>query len=66
MVSDEILEEVSEISGVMAIGDDYLPQNVRNECEGIIPHIQDVKPVDAADAYLFLKAHYGHNQISSG
>jgi hypothetical protein len=53
-VSDEILEEVSEISGVMAIGDDYLPQNVRNECEGIIPHIQDVKPVDAADAYLFL------------
>ena len=58
VVCDEILNEVAEMSEVMAIGDDYIPRNVRDECEEIIPHIEDVKPTDAADAYIFLKAHY--------
>ena len=61
-VSNELLDEVSETSGVMAYGEDYLPRNVREECERAIPHIDDVKP---ADAFLFLKMHYVPNQSLS-
>ena len=64
-VSNELLNEVSETSGVMAYEEDYLPRNVREECERVIPHIDDVKPVDAADAFLFLKMHYVPNQSLS-
>jgi hypothetical protein len=42
----------------MSVGDDYLTHAVREECERIIPAINDVKPNDAATGYLFLKAHY--------
>ena len=57
----EMLDEVSEISGVMAHGEDYLPRHVRAECERVIPQIGDVKPVDAANTFLFLKMHYVPN-----
>ena len=53
LVSDETLNEVAEISGVMAFGEDYLPQHVRAECERVIPHMDGVKPADAADTFLF-------------
>ena len=64
-VSNELLDEVSETSGVMAYGEDCLPRNIREECERVIPHIDDVKPADAADAFLFLKMHYVPNQSLS-
>ena len=57
-MTKEILDEVATISGVMTYGDDYLPQHVRAECERIIPHMNEVKPAEAADTFLFLKAHY--------
>ena len=57
-LTDEALNEVAEISGVMQVGSDFLPCDVRRECERIIPNIENVKAVDAADTYLFLKAHY--------
>ena len=43
----------------MAVGDDFLSAEVRAECERVIPAIEDVKPENAADTYLFLKANYG-------
>ncbi len=43
----------------MSVGDDYLSAEVRAECERVIPAIEDVKPENAADTYLFLKANYG-------
>ena len=30
-------------------GEDYLPQHVQAECERVIPHVNEVKPADAAD-----------------
>ncbi len=40
------------------MGNDFLPCNVRRDCERVIPNIVNVKAVDAADTYLFLKANY--------
>ena len=48
----------------MNVGDDYLTHAVRDECERIIPAINDVKPNDAATAYLFLKTHYNEPSAS--
>ena len=61
-VSQEILDEFAEVSGVMTVGNDYLPCNVRRECERVIPNVGSVKPIDAADTYLFLKANYQEPQ----
>ena len=47
---------MSQLSGVMTVGEDFLSPHVRAECERIIPDIDGVKPMDAADTYLFLKA----------
>jgi len=57
-VSEHALNEVAELSGVLQEGSDYLPQDVIERCERIIPAVDKVKPRDAADTYLFLKAHY--------
>ena len=48
--------------GLMAYGDDYLEPNVRANCERIIPEVETVLPNDAADSFLFLKAHYRHQR----
>ena len=44
----------------MAYGDDYLEPDVGENCERIIPEMETVRPNDAADSFLFLKAHYRH------
>ena len=59
-VSEESLNEVAELSGVLEEGNDYLMADVREGCERIIPEVENVKPKDAADTYLFLKAHYNN------
>ena len=61
-ITDEALDEVRELSGVMDVGEDFLDADVRRECEQIIPEIDQVKPADAADTYLFLKHHYGQSE----
>lgn len=53
-VTQEALDEVATLSGVMSVGDDYLPSSMREECERIVPNIDGVKPAEATDAYLFL------------
>ena len=57
-VTQEALEEVATLSGVMSVGDDYLPSSVREECERIVPNIDGVNRAEAADTYLSLKAQY--------
>lgn len=57
-VTEEALVEVTQLSGVMTVGDDFLSPNVRAECQRIIPEIDGVKPADVADNYLFLKSNY--------
>ena len=50
------------MSGVMIVGEDFLPAAVRTESERIIPDVDDIKPKDAADTFLFLKANYNQEQ----
>ena len=47
---------MAEVSGVLTVGDDYLLPAVRAECEHVIPDTDGVKPCNAADTFLFLKA----------
>ena len=62
-ITDEALDEVRELSGVMDVGEDFLDADVRRECERIVPEIDQVKPLaDAADTYVFLKHHYGQSE----
>lgn len=51
-VTQEALDEVATLSGVISVGDDYLPSSVREECERIVPNIDGVKPAEAADAHI--------------
>ena len=46
----------------MDVGEDFLDADVCRECERIVPEIDQVKPADAADTYLFLKHHYGQSE----
>ena len=62
-VTQELLDEVAEVSGVLTVGDDYLLPAVRAECERIISDIDGVKPCNAADTFLFLKAHYNEQSV---
>ena len=41
-----------KLSGVLQVGSDFLPQDVRAECERIIPEADKVQPRDAADTSL--------------
>ena len=43
-VTNEQLEEVSELSGVLDIPDDYLEPEFRARCEEIIDKPEDLKP----------------------
>ncbi|CAB4039374.1 Hypothetical predicted protein [Paramuricea clavata] len=51
----QAIDEVAQLSGVMDVGDDYLSQLVRQECERVIPELDNVKPQDAATTFIFLK-----------
>ena len=43
----------SDTSRVMGYEEDYLPRNVQEECERVIPHIDDVKPADMLQMLFF-------------
>ena len=57
-VTEEQLEEAATHSGVLEVSDDYLPADVRAECERIIRDINTIKPEECKDAFLFLKQNY--------
>ena len=56
-VTQEALNEVAEVLGVMTFGEDFLPAAVRTECERIITDVDGIKPIDATHTFQFLKAH---------
>jgi len=57
-LTQEALDEVAGLSEVMTVGEEFLPAAVKRKCEQIIANVDDIKPMEAADSYLFLKAHY--------
>ncbi len=62
VVAKESLDEVAEVLGVLNHDEDYLPVDVRERCEAIVPQIAEVKSKVAAETFLFLKAHYVYTQ----
>ena len=57
----ESLNEVAILSDMITVGNDYLEPSVRLDCEHIISYVTMIHPAEAADAYLFLKAHSNLN-----
>ena len=57
-VTEEQLKEAAEESGVLNVPEDFLPPDVRAECERIMPDREDIKPEDCRDAYMYLKSNY--------
>jgi hypothetical protein len=49
------------VSNVLEHSDYYLTSAIHKECEKHIPKIDEIKPNDAKDAYLYLKAHVDVN-----
>ena len=56
-VQEEHLQEVAELSEVLEDTDDYINQELRRQCTELIPDTNDIKPQEAANAYLYLKVH---------
>ena len=57
-VTNEILDEVRELSGIMTVGCTFLTPAVQQECERVVPDLNAINPQDAADHYIFLKTHF--------
>ena len=54
-VTEEQLEEVAELSEVLASNDDYLSAEFRNKCEQVIPDPLEIDVSDFAHAFRYLK-----------
>jgi hypothetical protein len=57
-VSEEELEKVAELSGVLGCPDDFLHQAFRGECERLMPDVNSITPNDWTDAFLYLKDNF--------
>jgi hypothetical protein len=42
----------------MAYGADFLEAPIREECERLVPNIDDIHSDDWTDAYLYVQEHY--------
>jgi hypothetical protein len=62
-VTEEQLQEVAELSNVLEGTDDFLSNSFRQECKRHIENIDDVKPSEAAMAYLYLKANIDLSRV---
>ena len=57
-ISDEDFEEVAQLSNVLENTDDYLTAEFRQHCERVFPHVDEVLPNKASNAFLFLKQNF--------
>jgi hypothetical protein len=57
-VSDEELEEVAQLSNVLENTNEYLPAEIREQCDRILPDVHEVLPNEASNAFLFLKQNF--------
>ena len=57
-VTNEVLDEVREISSVMPEDNKFLTAAVQRECERVVPDVNNIRPQDAADTFIFLKTHF--------
>lgn len=54
-VTEEQLEEVAELSDVLADNDDYLSAELRNKCEQVIADPLQIDVSDFPNAFRYLK-----------
>ena len=54
-ITEDQLEGVAELSGVLADNDDYLPPDLRAKCEQVIADPLELDVADFAYAFRFLK-----------
>ena len=57
-VTKEQLEEAATELGVLQVSDDFLPPEVRAECQRIIPDCENIRPDECKDAYVYLKNNF--------
>jgi hypothetical protein len=56
-VTNEVPDEVREISSVMPEEYKFLTAAVQRECERVVPDVNNIRPQDAADTFIFMKTH---------
>ena len=49
------LEEVTSVSGILNVSDDFLTAETRSKYDTYVPRVKDVKKDEWVDAYLHLK-----------
>lgn len=54
-ITEDQLEEVAELSGVLADNDNYLPAELRAKCEQAMPDPLELDVGDFGSAFRFLK-----------
>ena len=54
-VSEEDLENVAKVSGVLGIKRDFIPSELRENFERILPNPTETKPEKYIESYLKLK-----------
>ena len=59
-VTNEQLEEVLELSGVLDMPDDYLEPKFMARCEEIIDKPEDLEPKECINAFLLIKRELGN------
>lgn len=57
-ITEEQLEEVSEVSGVLEQSDDFISAEFRAKCEQIIPYPGKVEPHECKEAFMYLKDNF--------
>ena len=62
-VTEDQLQEVAEMSGVLEVSENFLDDAFRLECERHIPNTDEIIPAEASNAYLFLKANFEENRV---
>lgn len=55
IVTEEKLQEVASLSGVLDIEEDYLDAEFRKKCEEIISEPEKITAKDYVESYLLLK-----------
>ena len=57
-VTEQDLQEVTELSGVLDAPDDYIPSLYREKLNNLLPNPQNIKSTEFVQTYLTLKQRY--------
>lgn len=58
VVKEEQLREVAELANVLDGTDDFLCEDLRQECQRHLCNTEDIDPDQAANAFLYLNANF--------